>query len=56
MLVLSRKLLEKIVIDTPAGKVTVQVVRIKGNTVTLGIEAPPSVTILRGELKDKRAA
>lgn len=57
VLILSRKWLQQIVIDTPAGKVTVQVTRIAGNQVTLGIEAPKEVKILRGELvRDGRAA
>lgn len=48
MLVLSRKVGEKLVID---GNITVKVVRIQGNRITLGIEAPSDVKILRGELK-----
>jgi carbon storage regulator len=48
MLVLSRKVGEKLVID---GNITVRVVRIQGNRITLGIEAPSDVKILRGELK-----
>jgi carbon storage regulator len=50
MLVLSRKVGEKIVID---GNVTVEVVKIHGNRITLGIEAPSSIRILRGELQDR---
>lgn len=50
MLVLSRKLGEKIVID---GNITVEVVKINGNRITLGIEAPSNVRILRGELRDR---
>ncbi|HIF31262.1 MAG: carbon storage regulator [Pirellulaceae bacterium] len=48
MLVLSRKTGEKIVIDN---RITIVVNRISGNRVTLGIEAPSSVHILRGELE-----
>jgi carbon storage regulator len=47
MLVLSRKVGEKVVIGN---NVTVQVVRVKGNRVTLGIVAPADVSILRTEL------
>ncbi|MCA9195058.1 MAG: carbon storage regulator [Planctomycetales bacterium] len=48
MLVLSRKVGEKLVID---GNITVEVVRIKGNRITLGLSAPKDVSILRGELE-----
>lgn len=47
MLVLSRKKNESIVID---GKIKIEVLRIKGNTVRLGIKAPDNIKILRGEL------
>jgi carbon storage regulator len=47
MLVLSRKLGEKIVIGDG---ITLTVVEIKGRTIRLGIEAPPSVPVWRGEL------
>lgn len=47
MLVLSRKVGEKIVID---GNITLEVVKIQGNRITLGIVAPSAVKILRGEL------
>ncbi len=47
MLVLSRKVGEKVVID---GNITVEVVRIQGNRITLGLVAPADVKILRGEL------
>ncbi|MCA9126263.1 MAG: carbon storage regulator [Planctomycetales bacterium] len=50
MLVLSRKAGEKIVVD---GNITVEVIRMKGNRVTLGITAPESVKILRGELNNR---
>ena len=48
MLVLSRKVGEKLVID---GSITVQILKIQGNRITLGIEAPADVKILRDELK-----
>ena len=47
MLVLSRKVGDRIVINE---KITVVVNRISGKRVSLGIEAPQSVEILRGEL------
>lgn len=63
MLVLSRKIGEKIIIETPAGRVVVQVSQIVGGKsqsrrVKLGFEAPKSIPILRGELvrKEDRAA
>ena len=48
MLVLSRRLGEKIVL--PGLGITLQVLSVKGNAVRLGIEAPPDVRVLRGEL------
>ena len=51
MLVLSRKVGEKLVID---GNITVEVVRIQGNRITLGLVAPSDVKILRGELTQKQ--
>ena len=47
MLVLSRKLSQQILIGSD---ITITVVRIEGNHVRLGIEAPPGVSILRQEL------
>lgn len=47
MLVLSRKIGEKIVIDE---HITITVLSIKGNTVKLGIEAPSEIGIRRSEL------
>ena len=52
MLVLSRKVGEQLVID---GNITVEVVRIRGNRITLGIVAPSDVKILRGELNQPKA-
>ena len=48
MLVLSRKVNETV--EFPELGITVEVVRVKGNTVRLGIKAPNSIRILRGEL------
>jgi carbon storage regulator len=48
MLVLSRKLGERIVM--PDIDLTLTVVAIEGNTVRLGITAPPEVSVYREEL------
>jgi carbon storage regulator len=53
MLVLSRKLSQQILI---ASDITITVVKIEGNHVRLGIEAPPGVTILREELVARQKA
>jgi carbon storage regulator len=47
MLVLSRKQNQTIVIN---GTIEIQVLKIKGNTVRLGIQAPSNIKVLRGEL------
>lgn len=47
MLVLTRKLREQIRIGD---NITISVVRIRGNTVRVGIEAPRHVRVVRGEL------
>ena len=47
MLVLSRKIGEKLVID---GNITIVVQKVSGNRVTLGIEAPNQVRVVRAEL------
>lgn len=49
MLVLSRKIGEKIHVGND---ITIEVRRVAGNRVTLAVEAPREVRILRGELKD----
>jgi carbon storage regulator len=51
MLVLSRHIGEEIVID---GNITVVVVGIKGDRVRIGISAPPSVTVDRKEVHERR--
>lgn len=48
MLVLTRKKNDSIVID---GRITIEVLQVKGGGIRLGITAPPEVSILRGELK-----
>lgn len=47
MLVLSRKIGEKIVIGD---NIVVEVVKVKGNRVSLGLVAPANVSIMRAEL------
>jgi carbon storage regulator len=47
MLVLTRRENERIVID---GRITVTVVRVQGDRIRIGIEAPQEVPIMRGEL------
>lgn len=47
MLVLSRKTNDEILIND---NITIRVLKIKGNTVRLGISAPGDVNIMRGEL------
>ena len=49
MLVLSRKIGEQIVIGD---NITVVVNKVAGNRISLGIEAPSNVRIVRGELKE----
>lgn len=50
MLVLSRKLDESIIIETSHGPIEVRVVRLSGDTVRLGIEAPRDVPVNRQEI------
>lgn len=49
MLVLSRKANETVVF--PELGISIEVIRVKGQGVRLGIKAPDSVRILRGELE-----
>lgn len=48
MLVLSRKIGEKLFID--GGRITVEVVDVRGDKVRLGIEAPKDVSVHRQEV------
>lgn len=50
MLVLSRKLFEKVVIGEGADAITIVVADIDRGTVRLGISAPKEVRVLRAEL------
>ena len=51
MLVLSRKQNERIRVGD---SVVVTIVRVSGDKVRIGIEAPPNVRVLRDELEDQR--
>src|SRR5262245_61412820 len=51
MLVLSRRVNEKVVF--PASGVVIRLLGIKRNAIRLGIQAPPEVTVLRGEIPDR---
>jgi carbon storage regulator len=51
MLVLSRKAGEQVLV--PSCGVTVKVIAVKGNTIRLGISAPPEVNVFRGEVWER---
>ncbi len=53
MLVLSRKQDEQIVIGE---HVTISILKIRGNTVRIGIEAPRNIQVVRGELIPEEAS
>ncbi|MFV1965040.1 MAG: carbon storage regulator [Pirellulaceae bacterium] len=53
MLVLSRKISEGIVID---GDIRIHVLKIRGKTIRLGIEAPEQISIRRFELEPLASA
>ena len=50
MLILSRKSSESIVID---GRITVKIVRVEGDVVKIGIEAPADVPVHRQEVYEE---
>lgn len=50
MLILSRKIGETVVID---GQIRVKIVRLEGDAVKIGIEAPASVSVHRQEVYDE---
>ncbi|HZU38464.1 MAG TPA: carbon storage regulator [Gemmataceae bacterium] len=51
MLVLTRRPGDQIVID---GNIRLTVVSVKGDRVRIGIEAPPTVLVDRGEIHERR--
>jgi carbon storage regulator len=53
MLVLTRKAGEEIIID---GRIRVRVLQTGQGRIRLGIEAPPEVAVIRGELTDAPVA
>ncbi len=53
MLVLSRKVEQQITIG---GNITITILRVKGQVVSVGIEAPREIHILRSELQPKPCA
>lgn len=50
MLVLSRKELERIVVDE---RIIVTVVKLKSNRVSIGVDAPKDMAVRRGEVPPK---
>jgi carbon storage regulator len=50
MLVLSRKTNESIVID---GRITVNILRVEGEVVKVGVSAPVEISVLRKEIYDE---
>lgn len=51
MLVISRRQTERVVAHTAHGPIVISVEKIGASRVRLGIEAPPDVSVLRGELE-----
>lgn len=51
MLILTRRAQERIIID---GRITVTILRIKGNQVRVGIDAPKHVAVHREEVVEKQ--
>jgi carbon storage regulator CsrA len=56
LLVLTRKLGQSIVVSCDEAEVRVKIIRCGRDKVSVGIEAPPGVKILRGELQAGRPA
>lgn len=53
MLVLTRKVGERLIVPMPDGEITIQVMGVQGNKIKLGVDAPDSVKIYREEIWDK---
>ena len=51
MLVLTRKVGETVVIDE---EIVITVLKVQGKSISLGIDAPPTKRIYRGELLDEK--
>ena len=56
MLVLTRREGDTVILETSDGPITVSIEQNKGHQIRVGIEAPKSVRILRGELKEQELA
>ena len=57
MLILTRRISESIIIETPGGiSIEVAVLGVKGNQVRIGTQAPDNVSIMREELLDSADA
>lgn len=56
MLVLTRRVGDRIIIQTDQGEVAIVVQRIGTEKIRLGVEAPAELLVLRGELVSGRAA
>ncbi len=54
MLVLTRSMEEKIVIQTPQGDVTLTVLEVRSHSVKLGFDAPRDILVHRAELSQPR--
>lgn len=54
MLVLTRRVDEKLTLHTSDGMVTIVVCKAEGGSCRIGIDAPKSVQILRDNAKDRR--
>lgn len=53
MLVLSRKVNERIVITSPEGvKITLMLIEVRGDKARIGVEAPIEYRVNRGEVQD----
>lgn len=53
MLILTRKPMEKIMLDTPQGLIEVQILSVKGRQVKLGVEAPEAIPVHREEVRKR---
>jgi carbon storage regulator CsrA len=56
MLVLTRKTSQSIVLTCDESEVTLKIIRVSRDKVSLGVEAPLNVKVLRAELRGDRPA